>query len=86
MVQANKVFHTKHKVTTIPTLIDGNIIASSDPEKVSLLNTVFCKQSFVNDRNIDPPVLNGPLPQNIISSIVLSPQDVVDSLFRVDPQ
>ena len=75
----------KNKVTTIPTLIDGNIIASSDSEKVSLLNTFFCNQSSINDRNIDPPVLNGPPLQNIISSIVLTPQDIIDSLSHVDP-
>ena len=49
------------------------------------MNTFFCKQSVVNDRNIDSPVSNVPTAQNVISTIVLTPQDVIDSLSRVDP-
>ena len=61
-VSLTKSLLQKNKVTTIPTLINGDTTSSSDYEKVSLLNTFFGKQSFINDRNTDLPVFNGPPP------------------------
>lgn len=78
-----KKLNNKHTSTTIPPLADNGTEASSDHDKAELLNTYFCNQASLDDRNhVLPPVANTMLPT--LSDIILTVQDVKDAISNID--
>ncbi len=79
-----KQLKSKNKSTTIPTLIDDGNEAISDEDKTELLNKFFSKQSTIDDSlNRLPPTT--PLPLHNLSTILISPTDVIDAISLVNP-
>ncbi len=79
-----KQLKSKNNSTTIPTLIDDGNEAISDEDKTELLNKFFSKQSTIDDSlNRLPPTT--PLPLHNLSTILISPTDVIDAISLVNP-
>ena len=79
-----KQLTNKTQSQTIPTLYDQNHEATTDNEKVDLLNNYFSSQSTVDDRDHSPPPINR-LTESSLKSITITPQDVQDALSLLDP-
>ncbi len=79
-----KQLTNKTQSQTIPTLYDHNHEATTDNEKVDLLNNYFSSQSTVDDRDHSPPPINR-LTESSLRSITITPQDVQDALSLLDP-
>ena len=69
---------------SIPPLIHGTQIASTNEEKANLLNEFFIKQSNITDSDKHPPNIPR-VHHNTLSNIQILPQDIIDSLSIIDP-
>ncbi len=73
-----------HRLYNVPPLCDNGIEATTDLEKVNLLNSYFCTQSSIDDSNHHlPPTI--PVSNHNLSTIVISPSDVRDAISFIDP-
>ncbi len=74
----------KHSSSTqIPTLLDNRAEATTDIEKTEMLNAYFCRQSSIDDSGHGlPPLI---MPQQTISSISISSEDIYDCISIIDP-
>jgi hypothetical protein len=63
---------------------EGSLPMSDNKEKSNMFNLHFSSQATVNNTNIDLPPLNRNINQNILSEIIISPQDVVDALENLN--
>jgi hypothetical protein len=82
--KCSNILTKKQSSNSIPSLNYNNIIASSDQEKVEILNDFFSSQSKVDDKDsILPPLTETNIPS--LSNINITQQDVLDSLSLIDP-
>lgn len=82
--KCSKKLTKKQSSSSIPSLNYNNIIASSDQEKVEVLNDFVSSQSKVDDKDsILPPLTETNIPT--LSNINITQQDVLDSLSLIDP-
>ncbi len=66
----------------LPTLVNNNVTATSDIDKANMLNDHFCKQSSIDDANINPPQL--PINHDCsVSNIVITSQAVKDAILHI---
>ncbi len=81
---AKQLTDKKGSSSQIPTLIENDFEAVTDIEKSDILNKYFCKQSTIDDSNHNlPEALQ--LPNYTLSTIAISPGDVLDALKLIDP-
>ena len=80
----SKKLTNQNKTNSIPTLVSNGIEATTDEDKADLLNSFFCNQSLLDDRNHDPP-LTPHLTHSTLSEITITPQDVKDAIALIDP-
>ncbi len=81
---AKQLTDKRSSSSQLPTLIEGDIEASTDIEKSELLNKYFCKQSTIDDSNHNLPE-EPPIPTFTLSAIDISPLDVLDAIKLIDP-
>ena len=82
--KCSKKLTSKQTSNSIPTLNYNNAIASTDQEKVEMLNDYFSSQSKLDDTDsILPTLTTTNIP--VISDITITPLDVLDSISSIDP-
>ena len=81
-----QVSNISKKTQGIGTLINDNGTAvTEDIDKANLLNSFFASQSIINDAGIQLPFSDdGIRPHNILDTIIITPQNVLDILETLD--
>ncbi len=78
-----KQLKSKNVSTTIPTLIDDGVEATSNEDKTEL-NSFFSKQSTLDDSTHALPPTPPP-PPHILATVIITPNDVIDAILLVNP-
>ncbi|MES9882169.1 MAG: hypothetical protein ABW185_14955, partial [Sedimenticola sp.] len=79
-----KQLQSKSVSSTIPTLVSNGTEASTETDKVELLNGFFAQQSTIDDSGHNLPPIP-PLPLHNLSTIYISSKDVSDAISLINP-
>ena len=79
----NTFMSNSKRKSDIPPISVNNDILYDDLDKANSFNTFFSSQSTINDSNIDPPVMTRSH-NHILTDIVISRQDVLDSIHSLN--
>ena len=80
MLENLKSFNKLHSASVIPPLNKDAIILSSNVDKANIFNDYFLSQCQLNDDNTPLPDMNIPNDIPVLENIVLTPDEVKDTL------